>query len=169
MEKIILSASCMTILGITDANAINPALIEVKVTELNAKVTAAEAAKTKAENELAAHKKTDVGAMVDAAVTETKCTKEAGEQLKKLFAEKPDELKAYIATLKPYAPVTGSNDDGNDDGRALEIKALMAKTGEELWKNGGLDRLKELGAKSEFKVKYHEAFGEYPAEEKKEK
>lgn len=124
--------------------------------------TTAETAKKTAEDALAALKGQSVINLVDTAVKETRCTKEAGELLKKQYEGKPDELTALLATMKPYTPISTSlAAEGTED----EVKELMKLSGEQLFqKEGAFERLKEINLAG-YKQKYKEYFGEEPPAE----
>lgn len=140
------------------AHVNNLAAEAAKVPQLQTDLQAATDAKKTAEDALAALKGNVVNDLVDAAVAETRCTKEAGELLKKQYEGKPDDLKALLATMKPYQPVTSQlAATGTDNTELAELSKL---SGEELFKKeGAFDRLKELSLPV-FKVKYKECFGE---------
>jgi hypothetical protein len=73
---------------------------------LQSKLTAAENAKKKAEDDLAALNKTvnekRVNDLVAAALTDKKITKEAGEKLKVDYKNNADGLESLIAALPKY-------------------------------------------------------------------
>jgi hypothetical protein len=174
MKQIILSAAQLALLNLKDDS--DTTVVETTIKDLVAKaakvdslttdLAAATTAKAAAEIALADFKKltitSEVNKLVDDAVTKTLCTIEAGEMYKKLFADKPDELKALVATMKPYTSVTSQIQLSavND----VEVAELIKLSGEELFKQGKLERLKELSA-AHYKIKYKEYFeAEAPAE-----
>lgn len=166
MKELNLTAAMLTSIGLDDKA--DAAMIEAKISELSTKAAQAETAiadKLKAEKELADFKKvsaeTKVTEMIDGAVKETRLTKESGEVLKSAFKDKPDELKKYIDTLKPYQSVTAQKT--KPDAEIAESAKLMEMSGEELFKNGKFDRLKEINPEG-YKAKYKEYFGTNPAE-----
>ena len=181
MKQIFLTPEQLTKLGLkadADQPAVNTAFDNLvaeaaKVPKLTTDLQAANTEKEKAVNDLADFKKTTAKTkmenLIDQAVTDTKLTKETGDQLKTLFADKPDQIESYIKTLKPYTTLTSQLDAGNGGGSTgtpEEVKSLMAKTGEELFRTGEFDRLKAINPEG-FKVKYKEYFNEDYKEEGK--
>lgn len=144
-----------------------------KVDQLTQDLAAANTAKKTAEDALAAEKAANVTANVtaqlDAAVDKKMITVEKRNLLAVKYKDDPDGLKALLALEKPYTSVTDSlsAEEGDAAANAAELKELSAKKGEDLFKEGKLDRLKALSP-SVYKVKYKEAFGaDAPAEEAK--
>lgn len=172
MKQIILTAAQLALLQLKDdseATVVDTTIKDLaakaaKVDTLTTQLAAVTTEKDKAVKDLADFKKVtvtkEVNDLVDAAVTATQCTKEAGEQFKALFAEKPTELKALLATMKPYQSITGELSAGAAD-NSVEVSELIKLSGEDLFKQGKFDRLKELSA-AHFKVKYKEYFGTEP-------
>jgi hypothetical protein len=181
MKQIFLTPEQLTKLGLkadADTALVNTTIENLvaeagKVPQLTQDLAAARADKKTADDNLAAFKKTttvsNVNAMVDKAVEETRCTKEAGEQFKKLFADKPEELKALLATMQPYTPITGQLNAGNaaTSETAEELKNLTAMKADELFAGDGAERLKVLNLAA-FKVKYKQYTGEEYKETKGE-
>jgi hypothetical protein len=61
--------------------------------------------------------------------------------------------------MKPYESVVEGLNADTTDADKVELKSLMAKTGDVLFTEGKLERLKELDLAS-YKIKHKEAFGE---------
>jgi hypothetical protein len=132
-----------------------------KVPQLTQDLAAANTAKKTAEDALAAEKeknvKADVAGQLDAALSAKKITAEQKTLFEKQYEGKPEDLKALLATMKPYTSVVenlSTTVEGNP-----ELKALMSKTGKELWASGEIDKLKTLSEEA-YKIKYKEAFEE---------
>ena len=178
MKQIILTAEQLTKLNLkADAE---PTVIDTTINDLVAKaakvdqlttdLAAANTAKATAttEKEAAEKKYNDlvaktaddsVTAQLATAVTEKKITKELSAVYAEQFKGKPDVLKTVLAATKPYVSVVETIDASKIDYSGNpELKELMAKSGQELWTSGKLDRLKALNADA-YKIKYEEAFG----------
>lgn len=113
-----------------------------KVDTLTADLAAATQKATDAEKKYNDHvtaaNKADVEQQITDAVNEGRCTKETGESLKPLYAAKENgatELKALLATMKPYKPITKEMKDG-------QATDLAAMSWEDLDKAGKLEDLK---------------------------
>lgn len=173
MKQIILTAAQLAMIpnlkadaaqADVDAAITNLVAEAAKVPGLTNDLSAANTAKKTAEDALTAFKTTTNDAkvkdLVDAAVKETRCTKEAGEMFKTQFAGRPEDLKAILDTMKPYTPLAANLAAGTE----AEVGELMKLSGEELFEKGKLARLKELSAEG-YKAKYKEWTGEdVPAE-----
>lgn len=124
-----------------------------KVDTLTADLAAANQKAVDAEKKLADQNKAAndkaVKDLVDKAVGETRCTKEAGELLKTQFAEKPTELQNLLATMKPYMAITKSLGGST-------VADLSAMSWEELDAAGKLEDLKAKDFET-FKTKFSEA------------
>lgn len=178
MKQIILTAEQLTKLNLkaeSEAAAVDAVINDLvaaktKVDDLTAQLTAANTAKTTAENDLATFKKgtekKEVTDQLAAAVTEKKITVELSAVLATQYDGRPADLKVVLAAMKPYESVVDGLDKDATDADKVELKALMAKTGDQLFTEGKLERLKELDL-SAYKVKHKEAFGEDYKEEKK--
>jgi uncharacterized protein YoxC len=135
-----------------------------KVPGLTASLQTAETAKKKAEDDLAALKKTttekQVKDLVAGALTAKKITKELGEKLEKQFAGNPDGLKELVDAMPAYAPITEqiSNETKN-------VNDLKAKSWKELDAAGKLEDLKAKDINL-FYQKYEEHFGKAHPEKK---
>lgn len=174
MKQIILTAGDMAKLNLTDTATAaevttkidNLAAEAAKVPQLVQELAAANDAKKVAVDALAAEKaanvKADVAGQLKAAMDAKQITKEQHDLFAIQYEGKPAELKALLATMRPFASVLDKTDLSDAD--AAELKELAAKTGDELFKTDKLERLKELSA-SLFKVKYKEAFGAEPKED----
>lgn len=154
MKEIKLSAAAIAALNIGDATDIDNVINELVAKA--GRVDAAEAARTKAENDLAEFKKAGnkekVAAMLDAAVNEKKITVELKAKFEKQFDGKPDELKEILDAMKPYESITGAL---NEKQKADEAIAKM--TWDELDKEGKLEALKASNFEL-FKQKYKDQF-----------
>lgn len=128
------------------------AKVDTLTTDLAAATAKANDAEKKYNDHVAATNKADVESQVATAVKEGRCTKEAGEKFKALFAADPAGLKDLIATMKPYVGVTDTISQAKDT-----VKDLAAKTWDELDKEGRLDDLKAKDFDT-FKAKYKEQF-----------
>jgi hypothetical protein len=131
-------------------------------TDLAAANTAKQDAVTALEALQATSVKDNVTAQLDKAIAEKRITVEQKNLFATQYAEKPDDLKALLAVMKPFESVTTKTE--LTDAAKIELTTLMAKTGKELWTSGGLERLKALSEEA-YKVKYKEAFDEEPAAE----
>jgi hypothetical protein len=112
-----------------------------------------------------------------AAVTEkiTSLVQKACDDKKITDAEKPhfvklatadfDSVTALLAGMKPYQSIeTTLSDEGAVN--QVELASLITLSGDQLFEDGKLDRLKELSL-VHYKLKYKEAFGVEPEAEKK--
>jgi hypothetical protein len=164
MKQIFLTAEQITKLNLkadpTQADvdtAIDNLRAEVaKVPDLQSKLTAAENAKKKAEDDLAALNKTvnekRVNDLVAAALTDKKITKEAGEKLKVDYKNNADGLESLIAALPKYVSVNETLAD-----KSKQNEAILKLTWDELDKQGLLEDLKAKNIEV-FKEKYKEQF-----------
>jgi len=185
MKQIILTAEQLTKLNLkadSEAAAVDTVINDLvaaktKVEDLTAQLTAANTAKTTAETEKttavtelnnlkATTTKEKVKAIGDKALADKKMTVELRAKFDKKFENDPEGYQDLVDSMKPYEPVTEklTTGVGSDD---PVVKALMAKTGEDLWKSGELDKLRSLNAEC-YKIKYKEAFGDEPAKETEE-
>ncbi|MGQ0740211.1 MAG: head maturation protease, ClpP-related [Bacteroidota bacterium] len=158
--KIEISAASKAALGIsgevTDFTALDNAIAGLK-----AKADQADSlrtAKEKAEKDLNDYKEQaeagEATAMLDAAAKDKKITVEQKKVFAEQFKGNNDGLKAVLATLKPYESKVGNEEEGEDD----ELKALNAKSYDELDKSGELEKLKAKSVEA-FKAKYKVKFG----------
>jgi hypothetical protein len=112
-----------------------------------------------------------------AAVTEkiTSLVQKAADDKKITDAEKPHYIKlatadfettnTVLAGMKPYQSIeTTLSDEGAVN--QVELASLITLSGDQLFEDGKLDRLKELSP-VHYKLKYKEAFGVEPEAEKK--
>lgn len=171
MEKIFLTPEQIMKLSLkADAkqDEVNTAFADLiakagKVDQLTTDLSVATNAKTKAEKDLADLKasttKESVKNILDAGLAEGKFTKETRAKLEKKFADDVEGLKDLVADMKPYKSVVEGLDAEATDADKVELKALMAKTGDQLFTEGKLEKLKELDLAS-YKIKHKEAFGE---------
>lgn len=178
MKQIFLTAEQLTKLGLkaeSDTAIVDTTINDLvakaaKVDQLTADLTTATTEKTTAVNALTDYKKgveeKDVTDQLAAAVTETKITAELSAVLAIQYKGRPADLKTVLAAMKPYESVTSKIGDKADPVAAAEIAQLMAKSGNELYNENKLDRLKELNLAA-FKVKYKECFDEDYKEEVK--
>lgn len=178
MKQIILTAEQLTKLNLkadSEAAAVDAAIDglvanKTKIDDLTAQLTAANTAKTTAENALkdlkATTTKESVKNILEAGLAAKKFTAEMKAILEKQYADRPEDLKALVDAMKPYESVVDGLDKDATDADKVELKALMAKTGDQLFNEGKMERLKELDL-SAYKVKHKEAFGEDYKEEKK--
>lgn len=163
MKQIILTAAQLALIPNLKADAsqtdVDGALSDLvakaaKVDQLTSDLAAANTGKTKAETDLANFKKTTVENQVkdlaDNAVAEGRCTKEAGEQLKKDYATNPEGLKSLVATMKPYESVVDKTKAATGSKRLAD---LVAMDYEKLDKEGLVEELKALSM-DDFKTKY---------------
>ena len=170
MDKIILTAAQLAKIPNLKANptqdeantAFDALVAEAgKVPGLTKDLSDANAAKKKAEDDLAAEKNKNVKASVDAQLDAALAAKKITVEQKTLFAKqyegKPEDLKALLDTMKPFASILSENVLTDHD--KAELAKLAAMSGDELFSNGKMDRLKDLDA-NVFKAKYKEAFGE---------
>jgi hypothetical protein len=173
MKEIKLSAAQLAKINLTDAATeaeVNAKLENLvaeaaKVPQLISDLAAANTAKKKAEDDLndlkAMVTKNEVAALADGAVIDKKCTREMGEQLKADYANNPVGLKKLVDTMKPYESVVKKIETKEE--HKSELQALAAKSGEDLYKEGKLERLKEIDtAGTVYKTKYKELFDEEP-------
>lgn len=168
METINISAASKAALGIT-GEVKDFAALDIAIASLKAKadqVDAANAAKVKAESDLADLQKetvkNDVTAQLEKAVTEKRITVEQQNIFAELYAEKPEDLKKLLATMKPFESVVAKTEATDAD--KAELAALMAMSGDKLFNDGKFARLKELSPVG-YKAKYKEAFGDEPEKE----
>lgn len=135
--------------------------------QVKGQLDAANTAKAAAEqkyNDLVASTTTDkVKTILDAGVADKKMTVEMRSILEKQYAGKPDELKSLVDAMKPYESVAAQLQTGEVSADDPVVKGLMAKSGEDLWRSGELDKLKKLNLAA-FKIKYKEYFEEDYAE-----
>ena len=150
MEKIILTPAQLAAIPNLKADAtqgevdtaINNLIAEAgKVNKLTTDLAAANTAKDTAETALATFKadtaKAEVKDLVAKAVEEKRITVEAGNSLTVQFEGKAVELKALLATFKPYEGVVAQL-----GGKEKNVADLVAKTYDELDKSGKLEDLK---------------------------
>ena len=179
MKQIILTAEQLTKLNLkaeSEAAAVDAVINDLvasktKVDDLTAQLAAANTAKTTAETEKAtaitalndlkaATTKASVKSIGDKAIADKKMTVELRAKFDKKFENDPEGYQDLVDSMKPYEPVTEklNSEVGSDN---PEVKALMAKSGIELWRSGELDKLRSLNAEC-YKIKYKEAFDEEP-------
>ena len=167
MKQVFIPAASLAALGLSDAA--EQSTIEEKIVDLvakAAKVDAAEIAKKKAEDDLAALQvlTTDekVTRILDDALAVKKITIELKNELAIQYKGKPDELKKIVDAMKPFESITKTIVSDVDK---TELAALMAKSGDELFKEeGALERLKALSPEA-YKLKYKQWAGiDAPAE-----
>jgi len=185
MKQIFLTAEQLTKLGLkadAEATVIDTTITDLvakagQVDDLTAQLTAANTAKTTAETDKATAEtalsnlkasttKATVKSIGDKAVADKKMTVELRAKLDKKFENDPEGYQDLVDSMKPYEPVTEklNSEVGSDN---PEVKALMAKSGQDLWKSGELDKLRSLNAEC-YKIKYKEAFGGEPEKETEE-
>lgn len=159
MKQTFLSPAAMAALQIGDNT--DEATVNAKISDLVAKagqVDAANAAKTKAENELAEFKakatEADIKALLDAAVADKKMTVEMRNAFEQQFKGNLEGLKAVVATLKPYEAKTKPEEDNKES----VLTVMGKKTYSELDRSGELPALKALSL-DVFKAKYKDHFG----------
>jgi ATP-dependent Clp protease protease subunit len=171
MKQVLLPAASLQAIGLSD-NA-EPSAVEAKITDLVAKAArteTAEAAKKKAEDDLAEFTKTatkeKVTAILDKALNvDKKITVEMKTVFESQYADKPEELQKVIDVLKPFESVIKNGPE--NDVQRLELEGLMKMSGEELFNQGKFEKLKELNATA-YKTKYKEYFGsDAPPDESK--
>lgn len=119
---------------------------------------------------------TELTALKQAAVTDKieKLVNDAADAKKITDAEKPHYLKlaaadfesteAVLKAMKPYESIEQQLKDNNTP-EAIELAELVKLSGDTLFNDGKLDRLKALSP-AHYKLKYKEAFGEEPKAEK---
>ncbi len=157
MKDLTLSAAAKTAMNIGDnadpsaiATAIDALVAKAaKVDLLQANLTAAEQ-KVKDIEEAAAEK--EVTEVLATAVTEKKMTVEMQKAFAVQFKGKPTELKAIVATMKPFESVVKKV-----EGDVTELESLTAKTYDQLDKAGELPKLKKLSI-DVFKAKFKEHY-----------
>ncbi|MEQ1678662.1 MAG: head maturation protease, ClpP-related, partial [Chitinophagaceae bacterium] len=164
-----LSAASLAALNITAA-VTDPTAIDSAIAALKVKADSADALmveKTTAETALAdlkaLHVKESVTGQLDKAIAEKRITVEQKNLFATQYADKPDDLKALLAVMKPFESVVTKVATAAD---GTELASLMAKSGEDLFKtDGALERLKALDAGA-YAVKYKEYFGSEPPADK---
>lgn len=104
-------------------------------------------------------------ALVDEAATAKKITEADKPHYVKLATADFDSTKAILDGMKPYESIQNKLTDESSV-NAAELGELIKLSGEQLFNQGKLERLKELSP-AHYKLKYKDAFGELPAEEKK--
>lgn len=168
MKEIVLTAEQLAQMGLTGLVTIDQVIATykanaeaaAKVPTLQASLSKATSDKEKAVQDFADYKKaeaeTKIADLLAAKVKDTSITQEQSNVFAAQFKGRYDDLKAVIATMKPYKSIVGEIEAG---GNPDELKALMAQSGQELFKNGGFDRLKAI-APEQFKTKYKEWKGE---------
>jgi hypothetical protein len=129
-----------------------------KVDSLTSDLTAANSAKTIAEDALKAFKKTTVETQVNdlldkALNVDKKITAKVKDELKTTYAENPIGLKSLIDALPAYVSISDALNNNNAD----KVKDLAAKSWSELDKEGKLEDLKANDLPT-FKAKYKEQF-----------
>jgi len=95
-----------------------------------------------------------VEAIYNAGLAAGKFTKEAGEILKADYATNADGFKKVVDAMPAYKPIA----EHLTAVQNAEVAELAKQSGDALYKNGGLEKLKALDMPT-FKVKYKEAFG----------
>ncbi len=142
MKQVMLSLALMATLKLND-NA-DQAAVEKSILDLKAKADSADALQTQLDNtkqQLQALQAQDNKAKVDAllatALADRKVTQQLSDQLKTTFASNPEGLKNLLDAMPSYAPITQQLQDKDD-----KLKALAAKTWEQLDKEGLLENLK---------------------------
>lgn len=165
MKTITLTPATLALIPNLKADA-EQADIDTAITDLVAKAAKADefkTAKETAEQALtdlkAANVAADVTGQLEKAIEAKQITVEQQTVLAEQYKENPDGLKALLATMKPFESVVKKTN--LDDATKVELAALVAKTGKQLWVDGGLERLKALDAAA-WKAKYKEAFDEEP-------
>ncbi len=165
MEKIVLTSeqlASMKLSATADTSAVNTAISNLvaeaaKVPQLVQDLAAANTAKKTAEDELSALKASTITQQVEDLVagglSSKKITVELGNQLKKDYATNPTGLKSLIDSMPVYAGVVAKIDSNNQ-----ELAALVAKSYDELDKEGKLEELKAK-APDVFKEKYKAEYG----------
>lgn len=170
MKDLKLSAASLAALNITAVapEAITDTVIDTAIAALKVKADQADTYKADKETavaalatEKAANVKADVTGQLKNALDVVKnITKEQHDLFATQYDGKPVELKALLATMKPFASVLTNTELSADD--KTELGKLAAMSGDELFNNGKLDRLKELNGEAGtiFLAKYKEAFKE---------
>jgi ATP-dependent Clp endopeptidase proteolytic subunit ClpP len=123
------------------------------------KTEAAEARAVQAETAMANMKaetdRNEVETIIAEGVAARKMTVEVGNVLKAQFANNKEGLKAIVAAMPAYNPLTTQIATQGAQGEAAKLAAMSY---DELDKGGRLERLKELDLNA-FKTKFKERFG----------
>lgn len=98
-----------------------------------------------------------VESLIDGAIAAKKLAAGDRERYIKLAKADFDTTSELIGAMKPYQPIE-SQLGAQSNANANEVAELCKLSGKELWKQGKLDRLKDLD-NAQFKLKYKEAFG----------
>ena len=168
MKQIILTAAQLALIPNLKADA-EQADVDTAIGNLVAEaakvpglVTDLAAAKKDLTDLQAATVKKEVADQLEKAIGEKRITVEQKNLFAVQYAGKPDDLKALLAVMNPFTSVVKSTVE--TDAAKIELAALVAMSGDEIYAKNKFDRLKELSAEV-FKIKYAEKFGgEPPAE-----
>ena len=135
----------------------------------NGEVVTLKAENKKIDDELQALKTANAQAkivtLVADAENEKKITAAEKPHYLKLAAADFDTTKILLDGMKPYESIEKKL-SGDATGNEAELAALIVLSGDELFAQGKLDRLKVLSP-VHYKLKYQEAFNALPEEEKK--
>lgn len=104
-----------------------------------------------------------IATLVDGAVAAKKITPAQKEQYVKLAEKDFEGVRAIIDTMPAHTSVETALGDKNDAQKDIELTELTKQSGDELFRSGKLQRLKELSM-PHFKVKYKEFTGKDYAE-----
>ena len=152
MSEITLSAEQLAQMGLTGSVTIEKVMSNytamaeaaAKVPTLEASLRQAQTDKEKAENDFAAYKTEStaekIKALCDKAVEEGRMSVNQRVKLEAKYGDDYDGLKELVDTMQPQKTIVNQlTGDASE-----EVKKLMAQTGEELFKNGGFERLKDI-------------------------
>lgn len=165
MKKVILSAGALAALKLSaeaDETAVDTVINDLlakaaKVDQLTNELSAANTAKTNAENALATAKKEavqkEVKDLLSAALEGKKITKEVSDKLAATYAENPSGLKDLLAVMPAYQSITEAIKTGSTG-----AKELADLTFDELDKQGKLEDLRAKDPET-FKAKFKAKFG----------
>lgn len=173
MKKIFLSAGMITVLNLkaedTDAvteTAFNDLVAKAaKVADLEAKLLVADQSITSKTAELATLKASAVTdkqiQLVDNAITAKKIDLGDKDKYLKLAAADFETTKSLIEGLKAYTGIEKDLGAGAGAAALAESVALMALSGDQLYKTGKFEALKAINPEG-YKAKFKECFGVLP-------
>lgn len=165
MKQVILTAGALAVLNLKDDAT--SAVVDQTINDLVAKGNLSDQLKTERDTALGEVKKLkdaatekSINDLVDGAHVAKKITADQVPEYKSLAAGNFEAVKKILDAASPYQSIEKSLADGKEV-NAVELAQLIAKSGNELFLESRLDRLKEL-SEEHYIIKYKECFGKEP-------